>query len=142
MFFGLLQGWIPEHYAQIYNNDDLANATFTITMWIEYPDDEAEDTISLTYPLRSSGGQLSFFDQHLSIRDDSGTWVDFLTMDYRNEIFLDFHLPGWLMRSGLYTFEVVAGLEDGTCLFAMSLTQEMEGDAVGDVNFLRGSSLG
>lgn len=142
MFFGLLQGWIPENYATIYSDDDLANATFTTTMSIVYPDGEAEDLVHLTAPLRSSGGGLSFMDQHISIRNDSGTWVDFLTMDYRNEILLGFRLPGWLMRSGLYTFEVVAGLDDGTCLFAMSLTQEMGGDAEGDVHFLRGQSLG
>jgi hypothetical protein len=53
--------------------------------------------------------------------------VDYLTMGGPNDVLLDMALPGWAMRSGQYTFEVAARLEDGTCLFAIALTQRMKG---------------
>jgi hypothetical protein len=44
-----------------------------------------------------------------------------------NDILLDMALPGFLMRFGLYKFKLNARLEDDTCLFSISLTQELKG---------------
>jgi hypothetical protein len=129
IFFALLRGQIPESFARAYNDDDLANATLNLTMSTVYPDGEIEEPWSVAMPLRTSDSGLEWLNQNLSIRNSSGAWTDFLTMDYYNEILVDFQIPGWWMRSGLYSLEAVASLDDdGTCLFALSLTQEMEGE--------------
>jgi hypothetical protein len=42
-------------------------------------------------------------------------------------ILIDFQISTMFLRSGVWTFQVDARLGDNTCLFAMSLTQWLDG---------------
>lgn len=66
-------------------------------------------------------------DAHIAIRNSSGVHVEYLTVEGSNHILADMLIPSPFLRTGEWTFEVVAKLEDGTCLFALSLTQRLEG---------------
>jgi hypothetical protein len=79
---------------------------------------------SYTVPLRTT----AFGPAHLSIRNATA-YVEHLSSSGSNDILVDYWIPGMFLRTGTWTFEVVAELEDGTCLFAMSLTQWLEGRA-------------
>ena len=75
-------------------------------------------------PLRTT----AFSDvAHLSIRNATGAYVEHLMSNGRNDILTDYFIPGMFLRTGTWTFEVVAELGDGTCLFAIALTQWLEG---------------
>ncbi|KAL9106464.1 MAG: hypothetical protein Q9227_008495 [Pyrenula ochraceoflavens] len=126
IFFQLLRGEIPsskrKDLAQL--NKLLTTATITITGSAILPDGKHEDAKSYTVPLRTT----AFADAaHLSIRDATGAYVDYLSSSGRNDILTDSVIPGMFLRTGTWTFEVVAKLDDGTCLFAISLTQYLEG---------------
>jgi len=64
---------------------------------------------------------------HLSIRNATGAYVEHFDSSGRNDILSDFAIPGMFLQTGTWKFEVVARLGDGTCLFAISLTQWLEG---------------
>jgi hypothetical protein len=75
-------------------------------------------------PLRTT----AFSDvAHLSIRNATGAYVEHLMSSGRNDILTDYFIPGMFLRTGTWTFEVVAELGDGACLFAIALTQWLEG---------------
>jgi len=125
IFFVYLKGEIPppkkrdlEHLGE-----DLANATLSITMDAVYQDGTPAGARTYTVPLRTT----SFGLAHLSIRNSTGVYTDHLTSGGTNDILTDYWIPGMFLRTGTWTFEVVASLRDGTCLFAMSLTQWLEG---------------
>jgi hypothetical protein len=124
VFFFLLRGEIMSSHHRVLDDADLMNATFTATSSAVYANGDIDEHESITLPLRTSTYRE---DAHLAIRDAEGSHVDYLTMGGPNDILLDMALPGWAMRSGQYTFEVVARLEDGTCLFAIALAQRLKG---------------
>jgi hypothetical protein len=124
VFFFLLRGQIVPSHDKVLDNADLMNATFTATSSAVYANGDIDEPMSITLPLRTSTYRE---DAHLAIRDADGSHVDYLTMGGPNDILLDLALPGWAMRSGQYTFEIDARLEDETCLFAIALTQRLKG---------------
>jgi hypothetical protein len=66
---------------------------------------------------------------HLTIRNVSGVQVDYMPSSDRSDLLLDFQIPTIWLRSGMWTFKVDAraGDANNTCLFAMSLTQWLDG---------------
>jgi hypothetical protein len=67
---------------------------------------------------------------HLTIRDASGVQVNYMPSSDRSDLLLDFQIPTIWLRSGMWTFKVDAraGDANNTCLFAMSLTQCLDGE--------------
>jgi hypothetical protein len=63
---------------------------------------------------------------HVSIRDGRGAHVNYLTRG-RNDVLADFEIPTMFVKRGTWTFEFVARFADEKCLFAISLTQWLEG---------------
>jgi hypothetical protein len=94
---------------------------------VVYPDGSCDDDDSaVTLPFKTA----TFNDwTHLVIRDARGTQVDYLRSSGRSDILLDFQIPSMFVRSGMWTFKVDARLgdKDNTCLFAMSVTQWLDG---------------
>jgi hypothetical protein len=102
------------------------HATLTIGSSAVYPDGEREVAQYMTLPFKTAG----FGDAaHLLIRDDSGMPVDYLPSSGRGDVLLDFQIPTVFLKSGTWTFSVDAraGDESNTCLFAMSVTQWLDG---------------
>jgi hypothetical protein len=64
---------------------------------------------------------------HLSIRKARAAYVEHLTASAIHDIITDCSIPGIFLRTGLWKFEVVARLGDERCLFAVELTQWLEG---------------
>lgn len=124
-FFVFLRGEIPPSKGKdVEHLDSLTNATLSFTLSVVLEDGEREDPRTYTIPLRTR----AFGDAaHVSIRNSKGEIVDYVTSSDRNDIVTDFSIPGVFLKTGTWTFEVEARLEDGTCLFAMSLTQWLEG---------------
>ncbi|RYP65460.1 hypothetical protein DL770_008990 [Monosporascus sp. CRB-9-2] len=124
-FFVFLRGEIPPSKKKDVDHlDGLANATLSFTLSVVFPDGQHGDPRTYTIPLRTT----AFGDAaHLSIRDADGAFVDYITSSGRNDIVTDFSIPSVFVKTGMWTFEVEARLGDGTCLFAMSLTQWLEG---------------
>ncbi|RYO79248.1 hypothetical protein DL766_003824 [Monosporascus sp. MC13-8B] len=124
-FFVFLRGKIPPSKKKdVEHLDGLANATLSFTLSVVFPDGERGERRTYTIPLRTR----AFGDAaHLSIRDAEGAFVDYITSSGRNDIVTDFSIPSVFVQTGMWTFEVEARLGDGTCLFAMSLTQWLEG---------------
>ncbi len=58
---------------------------------------------------------------------DGGHYTDYLKAGMTNDILTDYMHPAQFMERGLWTFGVRADLEDGRCLFAIELTQWLEG---------------
>ncbi len=116
---------IPEHKKKDREHleEDLASATLSITLDVVYPDGSKEGATTYTVPLRTK----SFGPAHLSLRNSTGDYIDHLTSNDFNDILTDYWIPGMFLRTGTWTFEVMASLEDGTCLFALSVTQFLEG---------------
>lgn len=125
IFFLFLRGEIPQSKKRYLEHlDHLATATLGITLSAVLPDGKREGPKTYTVPLRTT----AFADAaHLSIRDATGACVDHLTSSGRNDILVDYWIPGMFLQTGTWTFEVVARLGDGSCLFAISLTQWLEG---------------
>ena len=83
--------------------------------------------VTYTIPLRTA--ELAE-GAHLSIRNATGTYVDHMALECRNDILTDYWIPGMFVKTGTYTFEIEALLgegKEGTCLFALTLTQWLEG---------------
>lgn len=64
---------------------------------------------------------------HLAIRHSEGAPVDRMTAVGDNDILLDMWVLGMFIRKGDCTISVAAELPYGRCLFALSLTQYVEG---------------
>ncbi len=54
-------------------------------------------------------------------------YTDYLTVGMTNDILTDYMHPAIFIERGMWTFRVRADLEDGRCLFAIELTQWLEG---------------
>jgi hypothetical protein len=95
---------------------------------VVYPDGKSEDSGSLTVPFKT---MFLSDDAHLVIRDARGTQVDYLPSSGRGDVLLDFQIPTLFLKSGVWTFNVDARLgdESNTCVFAMSLSQWLDGGA-------------
>jgi hypothetical protein len=87
---------------------------------------EVKDPQSYTVPLRTTGYSLG---GQLSIRNSTGAYTEHLSSSGHNDILTDCQLPTMFIQTGTWTFEIVGELEDGTCLFAIALTQWLEGGA-------------
>ncbi|KAF2813235.1 uncharacterized protein BDZ99DRAFT_460514 [Mytilinidion resinicola] len=126
IFFQLLRGEIPpsKNKDPAHLDKLLTSATLTITLSAILSNGEHEDETSYTVPLRTTGFSLA---GQLSIRNSTGAYVEHLSSSGHNDILTDCQLPGMFIRTGTWTFKVVAELEDGTCLFAITLTQWLEG---------------
>ncbi|RYP80337.1 hypothetical protein DL769_002517 [Monosporascus sp. CRB-8-3] len=124
-FFVFLRGEIlPSKKRDTEHFDSLANATLSFTLSVVLKDGKRGDPRTYTIPLRTRAfGNAA----HLSIRDAGGAFVDYVTSSGRNDIVTDFSIPSIFVKTGMWTFDVEARLGDGTCLFAMSLTQWLEG---------------
>lgn len=87
------------------------------------PDGSSEGPQTYTVPLRTT----AFNDvAHVSIRNARGAHVEYLTGG-RNDILADFQFPTMFVKRGTWTFDFVAKFADDNCLFAISLTQWLEG---------------
>ncbi|KAK4994554.1 hypothetical protein LTR66_005443 [Elasticomyces elasticus] len=106
------------------NDADLANATLAINLSTVYPDGRPDEPDTYNIPLRAEAYSKV---AHIAVRNATGAHVDCLTLSGPNDILADMLIPGQFLRTGEWTFEIVAKLADGTCLFAMSLTRQLEG---------------
>jgi hypothetical protein len=124
IFFLFLRGEIPASKKKEQEHlDDFATASLSITLSAVLPEGKRENPKTYTIPLRTT----AFGDvAHLSIRNAAGAYVDYLSSSGYNDILTDALIPGMFVRTGTWTFEAVARLGDGTCLFAISLTQWLE----------------
>ncbi|KAF2499642.1 hypothetical protein BU16DRAFT_278781 [Lophium mytilinum] len=120
-FFTLVRGEIPPSKTKdpAHLEKPLTSTTLTIASSanLSNGDGDHEDKRSYTVPLRTT----AFGPAHLSIRNATA-YVEHLSSSGSNDILVDYWIPGMFLRTGTWTFEI-AELEDGTCLFAMSLTQ-------------------
>ncbi|KAL2808440.1 hypothetical protein BJX63DRAFT_439397 [Aspergillus granulosus] len=127
MFFVYLRGYLPEPKNQPALLDEgLVNATLTVSSFAVYLDGSHDDEQSVIIPFKTT----PFNDiAHLTIRDASGTQVDYMPSSDQSDVLLDFQIPTMFLKSGIWTFKVDARLgdKDNTCLFAMSLTQWLDG---------------
>lgn len=123
---------MPGPYAQAktknmgQSGDSLTNATLALSSSTVYPDGSCDDSTVLTVPLKTT---LLNDDAHFFIRNSHGVQVEYMQSSGRSDILLDFQLPTMFLKSGTWTFKVDARLGDeaNTCLFAMSVTQWLEG---------------
>ena len=93
---------------------------------VVYPGGNSEDSESVTVPFKTT----SFNDYaHLVIRDARGAQVDYLPSSGRSDVLLDFQIPTMFLKSGTWTFNVDVRLGDkgNTCVFAISLSQWLDG---------------
>ncbi|KAB8223361.1 hypothetical protein BDV33DRAFT_188998 [Aspergillus novoparasiticus] len=127
-FFVYLRGYLPESKKKelALPDEGLVNATLKVSASVVYPDGSHDNEDSTTGPLKTT----PFNDlAHLTIRNARGVQVDYMPSSDRSDILLDFQIPTMFLRSGMWTFKVDAraGDVDNTCLFAMTLTQWLEG---------------
>ncbi|KAL4965979.1 uncharacterized protein BDV14DRAFT_171876 [Aspergillus stella-maris] len=130
LFFIYLRGFIPESKRTELGlaNGALTDATFEIRASVVYEDGGHDNEKSYTFPLKTA----SFNNNaHIAIRDARGDQVDYLPSSGGGGILVDYWIPSMFIESGRWTFTVDARLGDEgrTCLFAMSLTQWLEGRA-------------
>ncbi|KAE8326731.1 hypothetical protein BDV39DRAFT_176514 [Aspergillus sergii] len=128
VFFVYLRGYLPESKKKelALPDEGLVNATLKVSASFVYPDGSHDNEDSTTGPLRTT----PFNDlAHLTIRNARGAQVDYMPSSDRSDILLDFQIPTMFLRSGMWTYKVDArvGDVDNTCLFAMTLTQWLEG---------------
>lgn len=137
IFFLYLRGYMPgpESQAKTKNNsemgqqsgDSLTNATLALSGSAIFPDGSRDDSPEVyRLPLKT---MLLNNDAHFFIRDSRGAQVEYMPSSGQSDILLDFQFPTLFMKTGLWTFYVDARLGDeaNTCLFAMSVTQWLEG---------------
>lgn len=126
VIFQLLQGEIaPSKRTELIDLDKLlTTATLTISISAILSDGRHEEERSYTVPLRTTAfGYIA----HLSIRNETGSYVDYLGSSGTYEIVTECQILSQFLKTGMWTFKVVAELEDKTCLFEMTLTQRLEG---------------
>ncbi|XRM46846.1 hypothetical protein ABZX51_009870 [Aspergillus tubingensis] len=128
VFFICLRGYLPESKKKelALPDEGLVNATLKVSASAVYSDGSHDDEHSTTGPLRTT----SFNDlAHLTIRDARGVQVDYVPSSGRSDILLDFQILTMFLRTGMWTYKVDAraGDVDNTCLFALSMTQWLEG---------------
>ena len=95
-----------------------------ISLSTEYPNGQSDGPETYTVPLKT----MAYNDNsHLAIRNAEGRHVEYLSAEGANDILLDMWILGMFMRKGEWKFGVEAELEDGRCLFALELTQFLDG---------------
>lgn len=93
-------------------------------MSAEYQDGSSDEPQTYTIPFQT----MAYNDHaHLSIRDATGTHVDYMTTVGANDVLLDMWIFGDFIRAGDWTFAVAAELGDGRTLFALVLRQYLGG---------------
>ncbi|KAL4742402.1 hypothetical protein BDV11DRAFT_211427 [Aspergillus similis] len=127
VLFVLLSGYIPESKKKelALPDEGLVNATLKLSLSVVYADGTHDEEKSYTIPLKTTPfNSLA----HLVIRDARGVQVDCMPSS-GGDILVDFQFIPMFLRTGMWTFKVDARLGDSanTCLFAMSLTQWLEG---------------
>ncbi|USW46958.1 hypothetical protein Slin15195_G002770 [Septoria linicola] len=129
IFFVLLRGTIPSTAVTTrgtpIDNAELAKATLSFSMTCNFPDGTHDQPKSYCVPLRTVKAAET---AHFAIRDAEGAYTEHMTVSRYNDIMGDMWISGMFLRTGEWTFEVVAQLEDETCLFAMTLTQYLKGE--------------
>ncbi|OJJ97230.1 hypothetical protein ASPACDRAFT_124110 [Aspergillus aculeatus ATCC 16872] len=128
VFFVYLRGCLPESKKKelALPDEALINATLKISASVVYPDGSHDNEDSIMGPLKTTPfNNLA----HLTIRDTYGVQVDYMPSSDCSEILLDFQFLTMFLRTGMWTFKVDAraGDTNNTCLFAMKLTQWLEG---------------
>ncbi|KAL5357128.1 hypothetical protein BJX96DRAFT_143938 [Aspergillus floccosus] len=128
VFFVYLRGYLPESKKKELTlaDEGLIHATLKVSASVVYPDGSHDPETSTTGPLKTTAfNELA----HLTIRNADGVQVDYIPSSGRGDILLDFQIPTMLLRSGLWTYKVDARAGDvnNSCLFAMKLTQWLEG---------------
>jgi hypothetical protein len=126
MFFSFLRGEIaPSRKTDpAYLDKLLTSATVTLSLSADLPDGTHEDESHHTAPLRSTDGPGG---AHVTIRNETGSYVEHLSSSGSHDILTDCILPSIFIKPGMWTWKLVARLEDETCLFAVTLTQWMDG---------------
>jgi hypothetical protein len=95
-----------------------------ISLSAEYPNGQSDEPETYTIPLKA----MAYNDNsHLAIRDAEGRHVEYLSAEGANDVLLDMWILGMFIRKGEWKFRVEAELEDGRCLFALELTQFLNG---------------
>ncbi|RLM00577.1 hypothetical protein CFD26_108589 [Aspergillus turcosus] len=128
-FFAFLRGYLPESKKKelALPDEGLVDATLSVSGSVVYADGSYDDDDrAVTLPFKTA--TLNDW-AHLTIRGACGTQVDYLRSSGRSDILLDFQIPSMFVKSGMWTFKVDARLgdKDNTCLFAMSVTQWLDG---------------
>ncbi|KAJ5754163.1 uncharacterized protein N7511_008316 [Penicillium nucicola] len=128
VLFALLSGYLPDPKKNelALPDEGLVNATLKFSGSVVYADGTHDDETSGTFPLKTTPfNNLAY----LSIRNARGDQVDYLPSSSSSTIVLDFQFIPMFLRSGTWTIKVDARLgdEDDTCLFAMSMTQWLDG---------------
>jgi hypothetical protein len=104
----------------------LADATITGTMEVTYANGEVAPSESATVPLRTAHSPGS----NLAFRQWGGGAQDQLVVGVRQDILADTLIWSESMRTGTYTWTFEAMLPGGECLFAVQLSQWLEGKEV------------
>lgn len=106
------------------DDEALKNATLTITLKPTYVDGTVDDARTYTVPLQTRA-----YNQyaHLAIRNEAGKYVQHLSKNGVQDIMADMVIMKQFLQTADWEFEIVAQLEDETCLFAFTLTQRLEG---------------
>ncbi|KAI1351241.1 hypothetical protein F5Y01DRAFT_325566 [Xylaria sp. FL0043] len=125
IFFVLLSGTVDERYkeVQLQPGSDLSDATLSLSGSAILENGDLFNLGTITFPLRTTP-----FAQHalIAIREYNGPIVDHLDYVGDYDILATYWFPGMFLDTGMYTFEVVANLKNGTCLFALTFTQWLE----------------
>jgi hypothetical protein len=107
------------------NDTELAGATVSVTISAAYPDGDDEEPWTFTVPLQTT----AYNDiAHLAMRDSAGAHVGSLNVIGPNDILFDMWILGQFIRAGIWTFSLEAELADGRNLFALTLTQHLNGE--------------
>lgn len=124
--FFWLRGQIAPRHKKSVTDEILSNATITINTSAKLSNGDVDSGPPLVFPLKTIAR--SSLIGHFAIRDEDGRYVDHLTVEGQNDLLADNVFMGMFTKPGEYTFEVVARLHDETCLFAVSLTQWLDGE--------------
>ncbi|KAI0815555.1 hypothetical protein GGR55DRAFT_675172 [Xylaria sp. FL0064] len=125
IFFVLLSGTVDERYkeVQLQPGSDLSDATLSLSGSAILENGDIFNLGTITFPLRTTP-----FAQHalIAIRESNGPIVDHLDYVGDYDILATYWFPGMFLDTGMYTFEVIANLKNGTYLFALTFTQWLE----------------
>ncbi|CAJ2507674.1 Uu.00g088600.m01.CDS01 [Anthostomella pinea] len=130
VFFVYLRVYLPDDkrgYQELLDKH-LPDAKLAVSSSAVYPDGAHDEKQTTTVPLKTMMNLNHLSSAHLSVRDQEGTQVDYLPSK-GGDLLLDFEIPTMFLRSGTWAFYIDARLgdEDDTCLFAMSVTQWLDG---------------
>lgn len=105
----------------------LANATIFITLSATSLEGDKGEPIFYVEPLHIDPSREALF----IIRNGRGRLAEQLTLgeshECTNEILTNMCLPSAFIQSGVWKAEIIAKVPDGTCLFAFTIVQWLEG---------------